>query len=122
MNYNAKEFQNDCWIYGLMSRRDAILHREIECFLTLRNPSEKSQEAGAVIAKMQSILEYYKECGGDEKTATISKIKERFWKINERGLLNPPSKWDQHFRTLYRGFRKTLDCLGDKIANRRVLQ
>lgn len=121
MNYNAKEFQNDCWIYGLMSRKDVILHREIECFLALRNPSEKSQEAEAVIAKMQSILEYYRECGGDEKTATISKIKEKFWKINERGL-NPPSKWDQHFRTLYRELKKTLDCLGDKIANRGASQ
>lgn len=70
-----------------------------------------------MIEKMQSILEYYKECGGDEKTATIPKIRERFWKINKRGLLNPPSKWELHFRTLYRAFGKTLDYLGEKIAN-----
>lgn len=112
-----KEFQNDCWIYGLMNQKDREFDREIRDFLLETKALDRSQEAKSVAEKMEKILRYYEFCGGDRRVATIQNIRERFWGIGKNKRLNPPSKWDRHFRRLQRDFRISLERLRRKIAN-----
>lgn len=116
-NGKRKEFQNDCWIYGLMNQKDREFDSEIRDFLLETKVLDRSQEAKSVAEKMEKILRYYEFCGGDRRVATMQKMKERFWGIDKNKRLNPPSKWDKYFRRLQRDFRISLEKLERKIAN-----